>query len=171
MAVIRFRQTHYTPEDDVKGLVDGLPDHATKSVDVEIYGLTDIVLVNGLIQAHRRGVRVRVMNDRTQSAGPRDHEALQMLVDAGVTVKVVESVHGAIDHLKNIIIDADDGPLADTSSVLYGSYNFSAASQKQDNLACWTNDPGEVEQAIKKFELDWDRNRQEESWQIRPSHP
>jgi hypothetical protein len=54
---------------------------------------------------------------------------------------------------------------------LYGSYNFSASAQKQDNIAVYTNDPGEVQQAMDKFAHDWDANEQKTEWQITPTHP
>ena len=34
-----------------------------------------------------------------------------------------------------------------------------------------TNDPGEVAQALAKFELDWIGNKQDSAWQIAPTHP
>jgi phosphatidylserine/phosphatidylglycerophosphate/cardiolipin synthase-like enzyme len=185
MSVHRYRTVLYTPGDDAKSVVDALPTTALKSVLVEIYGLTDLALVGNIIGAANRGVSVRVMNDRSQSAGPADKHALQMLADAGavngnIAIKIVESELGAIDHLKLIIIDDVDGALADTSAVAYGSYNFSgnaepgkrpAGAQSQDNVLCVTNDPGEVAQAIAKFEHDWLHNKQQEAWQIHPTHP
>lgn len=176
MSVVRFRHVHYSPDDDIKGVLDALPDAAQRSVDVEIYGLTDLALITGLIAAANRGVDVQVMNDRSQASGPADKHALQMLTDAGavngkIAVRVVESEHGAIDHLKLLIVDGVDGALADTSSVFYGSYNFSDGAQKQDNIAVYTNDPGEVAQAMAKFGHDWFHNKQDAAWQIAPTHP
>lgn len=168
MPVIRYRHSYYTPGDDAKSVLDGLPAQAQHSIDVEIYGLTDLVLINGLIAAARRGVHVRVNNDRSQSAGPSDKAALQMLVDAGlpkIEVKVSESERGAIDHLKLLIMDGEDGALADTSAVAYGSYNFSDGAQRQDNIFVVTNDPGEVAQAMGKFGHDWTANKSRAEWQ------
>ena len=176
MSVVRFRHTHYTPGDDVKTILDALPLTAQHSLDVEIFGLTDVVLVTNIIAAANRGVVVRVMNDHTQESGPADKHAVQLLVDAGavngrITVKVGSSEHGAIDHLKNLILDGVDGALADTSGVFYGSYNFSDSAQKQDNLAVFTNDPGEVQQALDKFNHDWQYNHCKPEWQVHSTHP
>ncbi len=172
MAVIRYRHTLYTPGDDVKSTLDGLPRSAGKSIDCEIYGLTDVVLIGELIEAAKRGVHVRVNNDRTQSAGPADKAALRMLVDAGlpsIEVKVTESERGAIDHLKLLILDGEDGAMANSSAVAYGSYNFSSNAALQDNVFVLTNDPGEVAQAMQKFDHDWAHNIQKPEWQIQPS--
>ena len=176
MSVVRFRHTHYSPGDDIKSVLDALPATARRSLDIEIFGLTDLVLITNVIAAANRGVLVRVMNDHTQESGPADKHAVQLLVDAGavnghIAVKVGSSEHGAIDHLKNLIIDGADGALADTSGVFYGSYNFSDTAQKQDNLAVFTNDPGEVQQALDKFNHDWQYNHCKPEWQPKPTHP
>jgi len=176
VAVVRFRHVYYSPGDDIKSVLDALPNQAQRSLAIEIYGLTDLVLAANVIAASNRGVKVRVMNDRSQSAGPADRKVLQMLVDAGsvngnIEAKVVESERGAIDHLKLIVVDPDDGALADTSGVGYGSYNFSDGAQRQDNIYVYTNDPGEVAQAIEKFEHDWQHNTCKPEWQVTPTSP
>ena len=164
----RFRHVMFSPDDDVKAALDALPSSATVSLDIEIYGLTDMVLIANVIAFARKGGHVRVMNDRSQSAGPADKKALQALVDAGlesIAVKVVESTHGAIDHQKVAIIDGENGALDDASSVWYGSYNFSDSAEKQDNTAVWTNDPGEVATFQAKFDNDWTNNKALPEWQ------
>jgi phosphatidylserine/phosphatidylglycerophosphate/cardiolipin synthase-like enzyme len=175
MAVERWRRVYYTPEDDVKSVLDRLPGTARRSIAVEIYGFTDQVFADGLIAAARRGVWVRVLNDRTQAAGPHDRAVLQRLVDTAaaeqlpIAVRVVESERGAIDHLKLVLIDDEAGALDDASSVAYGSYNFTDSAQRQDNVFVWTNDPGECARAFAKFEHDWEHNIARPEWQIQAS--
>ena len=165
--ITRISHHYFTPEDDVKHVVDTLPTRAMKSLDIEIYGLTDMALVDAVISAAGRGVKVRVMNDRSQAAGKYDQQALQAMAKvSGITIRIVESVHGAIDHLKNIIIDGEDGAASDTSFVGMGSYNFSDGAQKQDNFFHLSNDPGLVAQAMAKFELDWKENISKPEWQM-----
>lgn len=178
MAVQRFRTILFSPEDDVKAALDRLPNTATVSLDIEIYGLTDMVLIQNVLTFAQQGGHVRVMNDRSQSAGKADKAALQALADAGavlaadrnaqgsIAVKVVESTHGAIDHQKVAIVDGEKGALDDSSSVWYGSYNFSDSAQRQDNTAVWTNDPGEVATFQAKFDRDWSKNPCKPEWQI-----
>lgn len=176
MAVIRYRHTLYTPGDDVKSVIDALPLTAKHSLDCEMFGLTDLAFVANVVTAANNGVVVRVFNDRRQAGGPADKHALQILVDAGavngrIRVKVGSSEHGNLDHLKNTIIDGADGALADTSALATGSYNLSNSSQRQDNIFIYTNDPGEVQQALDKFDWDWEHNEQAEAWQVQPTHP
>ena len=163
MPVVRWEQTHFSPGDDIKSLLDSIPSYAKSSIDVEIYGFTDMELVATLISAKQRGVLVRINADRSQAAGASDNLALQKCVDAGLVVKVTESTRGAIDHLKMLIVD----PLSDeTGSVLKGSYNFSNSAEQQDNFVEWSNDPGKVSQALAKFEDDWVHNKQDPAWQL-----
>lgn len=176
MAIIRFRHTLYTPEDDVRSVYDALPLTAKRSLDCEMFGLTDLRFVANVVTAANNGVKARVFNDRRQASGPADKHALQILVDAGaingnIEVRVGSSVHGNLDHLKNTIIDGADGAMADTSALATGSYNLSSGSQLQDNIFIYTNDPGEVQQALDKFERDWRDNEQRPEWQITPTHP
>ena len=168
----RWRNVYYAPDDDIAALLGALPGHATKSIDVEVYGFTLQPLADALLAAAQRGIAVRIMADRSQSAGRDQHALLQRLVDArlgSLTVKIVESEHGAIDHLKQIIVDGMVGALANESSVLNGSYNFSGSAARQDNSVQWSNDPGEVALALAKFEHDWQANEQRPEWQIVPS--
>jgi len=168
----RWRRTYYTPEDDVRAVLLRLPGEARHTLDCECYGLADEAFVAALIAAGRRGVAIRVMCDRTQSAGPADRAVLQALVDAnlpGLAVRIVESTQHRIDHLKMLILDGVDGALADSSSVWNGSYNFSAAAEQQDNYATWDNDPGLVAQAVAKFRRDWTQNPARPEWQILPT--
>ena len=167
MSVTRVDLFYFTPDDDVKSVLDSLPARAVRTLDIEIYGLTDLDLVGNIIQAANRGVKVRVMNDRSQAAGPSDKKALAAMKPVpGITIKIVESIHGAIDHLKNIVIDGEDGAMAESSYVGYGSYNYSAGAQKQDNCFELTNDPGKVALVMGKFERDWMENIQKPEWQV-----
>ncbi|MDG6937787.1 MAG: hypothetical protein JRN42_04510 [Nitrososphaerota archaeon] len=164
-----FARTYFTPEDDVKSVVDGLPASASRSLDVEIYGLTDMVLVGRIAEAADRGVAVRVMNDRSQAAGPADARALRVLAQAkGVEVRVVESERRRIDHMKAMVVDGALGAVDGGSSVAWGSYNFSDGAQDQDNALRHTNDAGEVARFMAKFDHDWADNVAKPEWQVQP---
>src|SRR5437870_10842277 len=49
---------------------------AQKTLDGAIYGVTDEKIAQAFISAHKRGVRVRLVHDRTQAAGRKDLTAL-----------------------------------------------------------------------------------------------
>lgn len=171
MPVDRYLKVYYSPEEPIDQVLVAMPARATASIDVECYGFTLPLLVSNLIAAHQRGVWVRVMNDRSQSAGAADHHALQLLVDAGIEVRVVESRSGAIDHLKNIVIDGRKGAADDGSFVGQGSFNFSSSAQGENNFMLVTNDPGVTWKAMQIFEDHWQHNPQRPEWQVAPTAP
>lgn len=159
-----------SPDDDIKGILDALPAAALRGCHLEIYGFTDEILVQGLNAAADRGCQNYVMNDRSQSQGPKDHDALVSLAQHSPNnhTKVVESVDGLIDHLKVLMVDCD-GPILESSLVFFGSYNFSDSAEKQDNFACVSKDPNIIAAFKAKFDEDWLQNKQLAAWQIQPS--
>lgn len=155
-----------SPDDDIKDVLDRLPIAAARSIHAEIYGFTDLQLVDAMNAAAERGCQNYVMNDHSQSLGPKDHAALLALVHWSPNnhVKVVESLTGAIDHLKVFMVDVD-GPPAPTTCVLAGSYNFSDGAEKQDNFAFLSKDPAILGFFKAKFDEDWAKNEQRPEWQ------
>jgi cardiolipin hydrolase len=96
---------------------------AVKTLDGAIYGLTDDAIAQALLQAHERGVRVRLVHDKTQAAGRKD--VSQLLQDAGIPVHIQRGSEGGILHDKFLIIDS--------TYVLTGSFNWTNnATQKND---------------------------------------
>jgi phosphatidylserine/phosphatidylglycerophosphate/cardiolipin synthase-like enzyme len=94
-----------------------------KTLDGAIYGLTDENIAYALVQAKRRGVRVRVVHDKVQAAGKRD--VSEVLLNAGIPVHIRRGSEGGILHHKFLIIDS--------SYVITGSFNWTNnASDKND---------------------------------------
>src|ERR1041385_2242138 len=94
-----------------------------KTLDGAIYGLTDQSIAQALINAHKRGVRVRLVHDKTQAAGRKD--VTLMLEQAGIPVHVQRGSEGGILHDKFLVIDR--------RFVLTGSFNWTDnATRKND---------------------------------------
>jgi phosphatidylserine/phosphatidylglycerophosphate/cardiolipin synthase-like enzyme len=85
-----------------------------KTLDAAIYGLTDVTIAQALIEAHARGVTVRVVHDKTQAAGRRD--VSELLIEAGIPVHIQRGSRGGILHDKFLIIDG--------KYVVTGSFNW-----------------------------------------------
>jgi phosphatidylserine/phosphatidylglycerophosphate/cardiolipin synthase-like enzyme len=94
-------------------------DQARLSVDVAIYDLNLWSIRDALINAHRRGVEVRVVTESDNT----DEQEIQDLKDAGITV--LSDRHEALMHDKFVVIDR--------SEVWTGSMNFSMGSAYLDN--------------------------------------
>lgn len=146
-------ETHFAPYDDVATAVVALARSATASIHIDIYGFTYGPLMDALIAQHAAGVRIAIVADHTQAAGPAERVALQRLVDAGIDVLVGTSSRGAIDHSKYLVIDGDLGAAAPESCVGFGSFNFSESATKQDNTFSVRSDAG----LVQAFMENWQR--------------
>ena len=120
-----------------------------KTLDGAIYGLTDEPIAQALIAAHKRGVNVRLVHDRTQAAGKRD--VTQELQAAGIPVHIQRGSEGGILHDKFLVIDH--------TYVLTGSFNWTAnATQKNDENFVVVDD--QAPKFEKEFERLWARQSQ-----------
>lgn len=128
---------------DVQSQLISVIDSADKTLDVAIYSLTDSKIGDAIIQAHARGVVVRVITDQEQAAGKYQKSLLKNLVQAGIKVK--ENTHSGLMHLKVTIVD---GKVATT-----GSFNYTkAAENTNDEVFVVLRD----ETAAKDFEAEFE---------------
>lgn len=100
---------------------------ATHSIDMAIYQFDLINVAQAMLDAHKRGVRVRVVTD-TDSM---DKDAVQSLVKAGIPV--VEDKRSVIMHHKFAVVDG--------AAVWMGSWNFTGHDTYRfnNNGALWRN--------------------------------
>jgi phosphatidylserine/phosphatidylglycerophosphate/cardiolipin synthase-like enzyme len=112
------------------------------SLDAAIYGLTDDAIAQALISAHRRGVRVRVVHDKTQAAGKKD--VSEMLKQAGIPIHIQRGSRGGILHDKFLIVDS--------SYVITGSFNWTnnATAKNDENFVI-------LDDVAPKFQKEFDR--------------
>ena len=130
------------------GCLDGLVwqiASARKSIDVQAFMLTTERIAEPLIEAHRRGVAVRVIFDADQAD---DRLSLdERLVEAGIPVWLDAPDDGkGKAHNKVVIVDGE--------TVVTGSYNFTlAADQKNaENLIVIRGRPAIANAYRKNFE-------------------
>lgn len=113
-------EVYFSPDGGcTQAIVDNLG-WAEKYVLVQAYSFTSKPIAEALIAAHRRGVRVEVLLDKSQLHGKGSK--LDMLADAGVPV-LIDKKH-AIAHNKVMIIDG--------VTVLTGSFNFTNAAEDKN---------------------------------------
>ncbi len=93
---------------------------AEKYVLVQAYSFTSQPIADALIAAHKRGVEVKVLLDKSQLHGKGSK--LDSLVEGGVPV-LIDKKH-AIAHNKVMIIDG--------VTVLTGSFNFTNAAEDKN---------------------------------------
>ena len=104
------------------------------------YGFTALPLSDALIRAHRRGVKVELIQDEKSSQNNRD--AINQLIDSGIDVRS-DGKH-AIQHNKVMLID--------DNIVITGSYNFTNSAEKRnaENIMIIKSD-----YAAKRYSDNW----------------
>jgi phosphatidylserine/phosphatidylglycerophosphate/cardiolipin synthase-like enzyme len=107
----------FSPKGGCRSEVCNVIDGATKSLDVVCFQLRDSHIRDSLINAHNRGVVVRIVADRTQQS-PKSSDCYTLSC-AGVMV-FIDPKH-AIQHNKYIIQDG--------ARVLTGSFNFTSSAE------------------------------------------
>ena len=139
-------EVHFSPGDECRRRIQGLLNSAQKRIDICVFTITDDRLAEPILQAHRRGVDVRIISDDEKSGDAGSD--VRRLAAAGVQVRVDESEHHM--HHKFAVFDYD--------TVLTGSYNWtrSAAEYNRENVVV-TDDPKIVEPYRKGFDVLWDR--------------
>jgi phosphatidylserine/phosphatidylglycerophosphate/cardiolipin synthase-like enzyme len=94
---------------------------ARKTVWVQAYSFTSAPIARALMEASRRGVKVRVILDRSQRS--ERYTAADFLAHAGIPV-YIDARH-AIAHDKVMVIDG--------RTVLTGSFNFTKSAEENNS--------------------------------------
>lgn len=127
---------------------------ARESIDVAVFTFTHPDILEALIEAKARGVRVRVLSDARQTRTSFQGPKLSKLVEAGILVMV--NRHDGVMHLKLLVVDH--------AVAAFGSFNFTvAAGEKNDEVMVITRAPETVRAIESTFErMIRDRNRYEQ---------
>ena len=94
---------------------------AKPEILVQAYSFTSLPISDALIEAHRKGITVKILFDRSQLKAP--YSQIHRLTKAGIKTKV-DDVQG-IAHNKTIIVDG--------ARLITGSYNFSKAANTRNS--------------------------------------
>ena len=108
--------TCFTPPAGCGTVIAGLISKAQDSIYVQAYGFTSGEIAKALINAHERGVKVRVLLDKSNIGAK--HSKMRDIRKAGIEVSI-DKVSG-IAHNKVIIIDKQ--------KVITGSFNFTVGA-------------------------------------------
>lgn len=136
-----YTEVYFCPKDDCTGKVLTLFDRAESSIDLAMTILHLEEAADDLIRAQERGVKTRVLVERSWAALS---EVDEKLAAAGVELRY--DGNPAIMHNKFAVIDG--------KTVFTGSMNFRTAQEsgRQDNIVVMSS-PEEVGLFAKKFEV------------------
>jgi phosphatidylserine/phosphatidylglycerophosphate/cardiolipin synthase-like enzyme len=135
---------HFSPGDACLMVICEELRAARESADLCVFTITDDRISKAVLDAHRRGVRVRIItdNDKALDQGSDVHR----LRRAGIAVREDDTPYHM--HHKFAVFDGE--------SMLTGSYNWTrgAAENNQENLVV-SNDPRLVDPFTREFETLW----------------
>ena len=125
-------------------IVQALGD-AKRTILAQAYSFTSAPIAKALLDAHKRGVQVQVILDKSQRS--EKYSSADFLANQGVPM-MIDANH-AIAHNKVIVIDGE--------TVVTGSFNFTKAAQEKnaENLLI-IRDPALAAQ----YTQNWDAHRQ-----------
>lgn len=136
------------PDDTAKPFVDAI-EGAAKSLNIRMFLFTDATLIEAVIAAHRRGVKVRVMLNPARRSGESENEqARKLLTGAGIEV---HDSNPAFDltHQKSMVVD---GTIGFVESLNWEPKDLT----RTRDYAIVTTRAHEVAEMVLCFDADWE---------------
>lgn len=138
------------PDDTAKPIVDAI-NQATKSLRIKMFVFSDPTLIQGVIDAHKRGVDVRIMlNPARRSGESENQESRKTLTDAGINV-IDSNPAFDVTHEKSMVVDDH------TAYVKSLNWEPRNLTETRD-YAVATTHKHEVDEITECFEADWTRS-------------
>jgi len=142
------------PDDSAKPILDAIRT-ASKSLCVKMFLFSDPKLLEAVVTARRRGVKVRVMLNPARRSGEEDNEETrQKLTHAGIDV-VDGNPAFDLTHEKSMVVDEKT---AFVKSLNWATKNLTETR----DYAVVTSHPREVSEIVECFDADWHRKRFDE---------
>jgi len=137
-------QAYFSPGEDCPRAIIGLLENANRTADVCVFTITDDRISNTLLDAHRRGVAIRVITDNDKAFD--EGSDVDRIGRAGVPLRVDRTRFHM--HHKFAIIDGQ--------WLLSGSYNWTrgASRDNEENLIV-TGEPRLIAAYKSAFERLW----------------
>lgn len=139
------------PDDSARPILDAIGS-ARKSLRIKMFLFSDPALLNAVIAAHLRGVKVQVMLNPARRGGEPENEATRAALEAaGIEVAETNPAF-ALTHEKSMVVDDD--------FALVKSLNWEPRNLTETrDYAIVTAHRHEVGEIVDCFDADW--NRQE----------
>lgn len=135
----------FSPQADCPGRIRSFLAQAKSTVDICVFTITDDRLTSAVLEAHARGVEIRIITDNDKAADLGSDA--DRFLEAGVQLRVDRTPYHM--HHKFAIVDR--------SLLLNGSYNWTrgAAESNEENFII-TDEKKLVSQFTAAFEKLWD---------------
>ncbi len=137
------------PDESSQPIIDAI-NAAKKSLQVKMFVFSDPGLLKAVEDAHKRGVKVRVMLNAARRSGEDDNQtARKNLEHAGIDTKDSNPEFG-ITHEKSMVIDEE---VAFVKSLNWATKNLTVTR----DYAVTTQHRHEVDEIVACFDADWHR--------------
>jgi cardiolipin synthase A/B len=137
------------PDDTAKPILDAI-NSATKSLRVKMFLFSDPSLLKAVIDARKRGLKVRVMlNPARRDGESENHESRKQLEAGGVEV-IDSNPEYDVTHEKSMVVDDE------TAFIKSLNWETKNLTETRD-YAVVTSHAHEVAEVIECFEADWVR--------------
>jgi phosphatidylserine/phosphatidylglycerophosphate/cardiolipin synthase-like enzyme len=136
------------PDDTAKPILEAI-NGAKKSLNIRMFLFTDETLLNAVVAAHDRGVKVRVMlNPARRSGETENEESRKTLTDAGVEVRDSNPKFD-LTHQKSMVVDDNIGFVESLN------WELRDLTETRD-YAVVTTHGAETREMIECFDADWE---------------
>jgi len=112
-------EVFFSPQGGCTEAVVKALDHATNTALVQAYSFTSAPIAKALVDAHKRGVKVQVILNKSQRA--EQYSSADIVAHAGIPTII--DAKNAIPHNKIMLIDGYE--------ILTGSFNFTKAEEEK----------------------------------------
>jgi cardiolipin synthase len=137
------------PDDTAQPIIEAI-DGASTSLRIKMFVFSDPTLLQGVLAAHHRGVKVRIMLNPARRSGEQENESTRKaLTDAGVEV-LDSNPEFDVTHEKSMVVDDH------TAYVKSLNWQTKNLTETRD-YAVVTTHRHEVEEITECFEADWAR--------------
>ena len=137
------------PDDTAREIIDAI-DNAKATILIKMFLFSDVILINAVVAAKKRGVNVRVMLNPVRHDGePENENTRKILEESGIEVKD-SNPEFTVTHEKSMVID---DRMAFIKSLNWETKNFFETR----DYAVITYHPHEIKEISLCFEADWDR--------------
>lgn len=137
----------FSPENESTELVIKVIRSAKKTIRLAAYSFTSAPLAEALVAAHRSGVDVQVVLDKSNATAK--YSSATFLANAGVPTRI-DSKH-PIAHSKYMIID--------DKTVETGSFNYTkAAMRNSENVVVFWDSPEIAKTYSSNWQLHWEHS-------------
>lgn len=110
-------QVYFSPNGGCTDAIVQTLNNAKRSVQVQAYSFTSAPIAKALVDAHKRGVQVQVILDKSNKTAK--YSSADFVAHAGIAT-YIDAAHD-IAHNKIIIVDGE--------TVITGSFNFSKSAE------------------------------------------